>query len=69
MIVVYTQNYCPLCDRLKEILKEKNIEYTEEKNIDVMLNLGIKKTPMIKVDDSEELLNFKSALEWLNEKK
>ena len=69
MIVVYTQNYCPLCDRLKEILKEKNIEYTEEKNTDVMLSLGIKKTPMIKIDDSEELLNFKGALEWLNEKK
>ena len=69
MNVIYTQKFCPLCDTLKDQLKANNIEYTEETNIDTMLSLGVTKTPMMHVDGIPTLLNYKQALDWLNEKK
>ena len=69
MTVIYTQNHCPLCDALKDTLKAKNIEFTEEKDVELMLSLGITRTPMLHVEDKPELLSYKEALKWLEEKR
>lgn len=68
MVVLYT-NHCPLCNRLKEVLDEANVEYVEETNIEKMINLGISRTPMLRISEDSELLTYKDALNWLNEKR
>ena len=69
MTVIYTQEHCPMCDVLKTALKNNNIDFVEEKDVDLMLSLGITKTPMLHVDDQPDLLNLKSALNWIEEKR
>lgn len=68
MTVLYT-NHCPLCNALKEKLDAEHIDYIEETNIETMLSLGIDRTPMLRVDGSDNLLTYKDALKWLNEKR
>ena len=29
MLIIYSKNYCPFCDKAKHLLKTKNIAYTE----------------------------------------
>ena len=65
MIVLYS-NHCPLCNALKDQLDAKKITYTEENDINKMIELGIVRTPMLGVDD--KLLTYKEALQWLTEK-
>ena len=67
MVVLYT-NHCPLCNYLKDLLDNKHIEYQEVTDIDYMLSLGITKTPMLQVDNGE-LMKYKQALDWVNEKR
>ncbi len=38
-VVVYTSNFCPWCDKVKEFLKENNVEF-EEKNVQENPELG-----------------------------
>ena len=68
MVVLYT-NHCPLCNRLKEVLDEANVGYVEETDIEKMINLGISRTPMLRISEDSELLTYKDALNWLNEKR
>lgn len=67
MVVLYT-NHCPLCNALKDALNDKNVSYIEETDENKMLSLGIDRTPMLSVPNSEKLLNYKEALQWLREK-
>ena len=69
MTVIYTQKNCPACDALKDMLKQNKIEFTEETNIDLMLSLGITRTPMLHVDGFPEPLTQKQAIDWINSKK
>lgn len=69
MTVIYTQKNCPACDALKDMLKQNNIEFTEETDIDLMLSLGITRTPMLHVDSFPEPLTQKQAIDWINSKK
>ena len=63
-IILYSTN-CPKCNVIKKKLGDKNIEYTENNDIDTMLSLGIKQAPMLSLDG--ELLNFTEANKWINE--
>lgn len=61
-IVMYSTG-CPKCNVLKKKLAEKNIEYTENNDVDVMSSIGIDQVPVLDVDG--QLLNFKDAVDWL----
>jgi glutaredoxin len=64
-ITIYTTNTCPKCQILKKKLKEKNIPFLEETDVNKMLELDILAVPQMKVDNSK-LMNFEQAVQWVN---
>jgi hypothetical protein len=50
---------------LESKLKEKNIDFTIENDVDKMLDMGIMTAPVLEVDG--EILQFKDANDWINE--
>ena len=64
-LILYSTG-CPKCNVLKKKLTEKNIEYTENNDIDVMTSLGIDQVPMLSVDG--KLMDFTEANKWVNER-
>ena len=70
MIILYT-NHCPLCNALKDKLNEKKIDYVEETDVNKMIELGLANSPMprLKVPDSDTILTYKEALQWINGKR
>jgi glutaredoxin len=50
MIVVYTQEGCGNCELLKSRLREKNIEFTECSDIEIMAEKLIRSIPVMEVD-------------------
>ena len=64
-VIVYSTPTCPKCKVLKSKLQRKNIEYSEEQNIEVMQELGIMSVPCLRVDD--ELMDFVKANAWVNQ--
>ena len=56
---------CPRCRILESKLKEKNIQYKEVTDIDEMRAMKLNTVPWLKIDTGE-LLDYKNALEWVN---
>lgn len=63
MQVILYSTHCPRCKVLETKLQKKNIEYTEETDVQKMLSLGIKGAPALKIDD--KILSFKEAVDWI----
>lgn len=63
-IVLYSTG-CPKCSVLKKKLEAKGIEYTENNQVDKMVELGISHVPVLSVDG--ELMSFVDANKWVNE--
>ena len=64
-IILYT-THCPKCNVLKSKLEEKNIRYEECSDTTVMLGFGIKTVPMLDIGE-DLLLDFKAAVDWVNQ--
>jgi glutaredoxin len=64
-ITIYTTNTCPKCQILKKKLKEKNISFLEETDVNKMLELDILAVPQMTVDNGK-LMNFEQAVQWVN---
>lgn len=64
-IILYSTG-CPKCNVLKKKLTGKNIEYTENNDIDVMTSLGIDQVPVLSVGG--KLMDFAEANKWVNER-
>ncbi len=62
-VILYSTG-CPKCKILKKKLAEKNIDYTENQNVEEMVALGIDQVPVLKIDG--EIMKFKEAVEWVN---
>ena len=60
---MYT-THCPKCKVLEIKLKQYNIDYTENENVEEMKELGIKAAPALKVDD--EIMDFSTAIKWIS---
>ena len=56
---------CPKCVILKKKLSQKNIEYTEVNDVDVMIEKGLSSVPWLEVDG--EMMDFNKANQWINE--
>lgn len=63
-IILYT-THCPKCNILKAKLDEKNISYTEYDNVEFMKDMGITTVPVLNINN--KLLEFKSAVDWVNQ--
>ena len=63
-MTLYSTN-CPRCNVLKAKLDEKKIPYKICSDTDEMSKLGIEYLPMLEVNG--ELLNFKEALNYVNQ--
>lgn len=64
-IILYSTG-CPKCNVLKKKLADKNIQYTENNDVDTMVSLGIDQVPVLSVDG--KLLQFSEANDWINER-
>lgn len=66
MEVILYSTGCPKCNVLKKKLNDKNINFTENNDIDTMTSLGIEQVPVLSVDG--ELMDFSQANTWVNER-
>lgn len=65
MITIYTTETCPKCKILKKKLEDKNIDFKEINDIEILKSLDIYEVPVLDVDDT--LLDFSAANSWINE--
>lgn len=65
MITIYTTETCPKCKILKKKLTDKNIDFKEINDIEILKSLDIYDVPVLDVDDT--LLDFSAANSWINE--
>lgn len=53
MVKLYSQPGCGQCRAIHTLLDKKNIQYEECQDIDYMISIGIKHTPVLEVDDKK----------------
>ena len=63
-VILYT-THCPKCNVLHAKLEEKNIEFTENENVRILIRKGYVSAPMLEVDG--EFMDFGAAVKWVNE--
>lgn len=63
MNVILYSTHCPKCKVLGMKLKQKNINFEENTNIDVMIEKGFKSAPILEVDGI--VYDFKEAIDWI----
>lgn len=68
MKVTFYSTHCPKCKILEMKLKQSNIPYVENNNVDEMLAVGLKSAPALQIDDNAPM-GFKEAVDWLKEVK
>lgn len=64
MNVVLYSTHCPKCSVLEKKLQSANINYKLEEDQDLMIWKGFTSVPMLEVDG--KVMDFKSAIEWVN---
>lgn len=64
MVTLYS-NHCPKCRIIERKLAQKEIEYTEVNDVDVMIRKGLSSVPWLEVDG--EMMDFNKANQWINE--
>lgn len=62
MIKIYSTG-CPKCKVLLKKLNEKNIQYEECNDTEIMKAKGIQLLPVLEING--DLLDFKQATEWI----
>lgn len=62
--ILYTTD-CPKCKVLETKLKERKVDYIEERNVELMLSKKIMSAPVLEVD--KKLLSFMEALQWIKQ--
>lgn len=64
MITIYTTETCPKCKILKKKLTDKNIDFKEINDVEILKSLDIYDVPVLDVDDT--FLDFSAANSWIN---
>lgn len=65
-VILYT-THCPKCEILESKLKNKNVAYEINEDVEQMLSLGISEVPQLKIEN--KIFNFGEAVRWVNELK
>ena len=65
MEVILFSTGCPKCKVLTSKLKQKNISYIENNDIELMQEKGFTTVPKLEVDGI--VYDFKEAVEWIGE--
>lgn len=63
MVTLYT-THCPNCRMLEMQLKQNNIKYVENTDINAMLELGFDRVPVLQIDE-DRFLNYEAAIKWI----
>ena len=63
--VIFYSTHCPRCKVLELKLKQKNIEFEEINDVEVMTEKGFKEAPKLEVDGV--VMDFKQAVDWIKE--
>lgn len=63
-VIIYSTG-CPRCNVLVKKLQQKNIEFIEINDSQLMLSKGIESVPQLEVDG--QLLDFLAANAWVNQ--
>lgn len=63
--IILWSTHCPRCKVLESKLKQKNINYEECDDVQLMLSKGLETAPALEVDGT--MMNFKEAAEWIKE--
>lgn len=64
--VILYEHGCPRCKVLKAKLDQKNIQYDDITDIEVMKSKGFEDAPKLELIDGT-IMNFKQAIEWIGE--
>lgn len=64
-MILFSTN-CPQCKVLEKKLEQKGIKFEITNDIQELLDLGIKRAPILKID-SDIYLNFSEAIKFINE--
>lgn len=65
MNIVLHSTHCPRCNVLEAKLKQKNIAFEENNNVELMVEKGFVMAPVLEVDGTA--YSFKEAVEWIGE--
>ena len=65
MNVILYSTHCPKCKVLGMKLKQKNINFEENTDVDAMIEKGFKSAPILEVDGV--IYDFKEAVDWIGE--
>lgn len=63
--VILWSTHCPRCKVLELKLKQKNICYEENTDVNQMTARGFKEAPKLEVDGV--VMDFKQAVDWIKE--
>jgi glutaredoxin-related protein len=63
--VILFSTHCPRCKVLELKLKQKNIQYEENTDIEQMKAKGFKEVPKLEVNGV--IYDFKEAVKWIGE--
>ena len=64
-MILFSTN-CPQCKVLEKKLEQKGIKFEITNDIQELLDLGIKRAPILKTDDGQ-YLDFSNAIKYVNE--
>jgi hypothetical protein len=64
-MILFSTN-CPQCKVLEKKLIQKGIEFEITNDIQELIDLGIKRAPILKTDDNQ-YLDFSNAIKYVNE--
>ena len=62
-MIVFYSTHCSKCSILEKKLKQANIEYTENNDVDTMVAKGMTTAPSLEVDG--KLMGFAESVEWI----
>lgn len=66
MNVILYSTGCPRCKILKSKLNKKGITYSVVDDVGKMLSMGMTTMPVLEIDGVK--MNFKEAINWINNK-
>ena len=64
-IILYSTG-CPKCKVLVAKLNAKNIKYNTISDVGIIISKGISTVPVLEVNGT--IMDFKTAVEWINER-